>query len=77
MYTKNNRLRRIESLKFRVKQELKPGMTLEYVYKTFIYPEFKISKRCFHNWLKTDTSKISADEKNKSKIIQLSMEFVK
>jgi hypothetical protein len=80
-YSKENKFKRILSVQQCFKKHYSPGMTIEYIYNKYIYPEFKISRSTFFTYLNTpaesELKKIQdAKAEGKPQAKQLSLDII-
>lgn len=78
-YNKKNKLTKTIKVQQLFKQHYVVGMTIEHVYKTYIYPTFNISRATFFKYMNVPAEKelqqLLNDEQNKPNIKQIAMEF--
>jgi hypothetical protein len=68
-YNRRNHLLKVQEIKAVFKQHFGngQGVIIEHIYKTYIYPKYKISRTTFFSYLKIDTEKQLAElDKNKT-----------
>lgn len=61
-YNRLNKLHQIKKIVDVYLLEKKEGMTVDYVYRKHIYPQFRISKRAFYSCLQMPVAKMIREE---------------
>lgn len=78
-YNRKNKLKQTIKVQEHFKKHYLPGMTIEFVYKTHIFPTFNISRSTFFKYMNVSAAKelqkILEDEENKPKFKQIAMDF--